>query len=238
MSAKFIDISEVVSMFLDEHDKSVGDEDKAWIFAFRGLSLMHFNTSAEPKTVRLPVLANKTVQFPSDYVKWSKVGILNEKGELITLIINDSLTEFKDTNPSRLTSISADVNTGDIGVYNSYLNFWNGVAYSQLFGVGFGLQNFGECRVDEGNNMIVLSPNFRYDKVILEYISCPEKDYDYKIDVRLREALISFIAWKFKLGSRADFYANYIEGDRMMHPFDVQKFQQVIREGSKFCLKL
>lgn len=238
MSAKYIPISEPVAEFLYKNRKSGADEDLAWITAFRGMELMHFNTSAEPKTVRISDNGNKTFSFPLDYVQWNKVGLLNERGELLTLIVNDSLTTYKDNNHNRLSSLTTDVNTGSGIVNNMYLNYWDGAAYTPLYGAGYGLQNFGEFRVDEKNDLVIAPSDFKYGSIIFEYISCPEKDYDYKIDRRLRRALIAFLEWEFKLGTRESFYANYIEGDRMMHPFDIQKFQQVVREGSKFCLKL
>jgi len=154
MSAKYIPIMEVVAQFLDEYDKSVGDEDKAWGMAFRGLELMHFNTAAEPKTVMLPILGNKTALLPSDYVNWNKVGIRGEDGKVLTLIINDALTEYKDLHPDRLSQITADVNNGSYS--NVWLNWWSDGIYQPLFGLGYGVQNFGECRVDEKNNLIIL----------------------------------------------------------------------------------
>lgn len=240
MSGKFIPILEVVSEFLDQYDKSVGDADKAYIMAFRGLENMHFNISAEPKTVRLPKLANNTVMFPSDYVQWSKVGLLNTAGELITLRINKSLTTFRDNNPNRLSLLTADVNNGAerLAFANAYLNFWNGNGYCPLFGVGHGIQNFGECRIDEKNNLVVLGTNFQYDHIIFEYISCPEKDQDYMVDRRLREPLITFIAWKFKLDTDINYYARLTESRRMISPFNLQTLNQVIREQNKFCLKM
>lgn len=237
MAAKHIPLMEVVSQFLDENDKSIGDEDKAWGIAFRGMELMYYNTASEPKTVQMAVLPNKTVVFPSDYVQWCKIGLINEHGKVVPLIVNNALTTLASDMPNRLTKIQGNINN-DYWGNETWLNFWNGNMYTPLFGVGHGLENYGECRVDETNNIIILNPDFRHDSIVLEYISTPEKDYDYKIDRRLREPLIAFLNWKFKLGTRQDFYAAYIEGDRMMHPFEVQTFQQVVREGSKFCLKL
>lgn len=239
MTAKYIPLMECVAFFLDQHDKSGADEDKAWGIAYRALELMHYNTTAEPKTVRIPLLSNKTAKLPADYVQWCKVGLLNERGELITLIINDKLTTYRDTHPNRLQLISADVNdgVGSGNLTNVYLNSWNGFGYAPLFGAGVGLQNFGECRVDETKKIIVFAPDFKYDNCTFEYISCPEKDHDYKIDRRLREAVIAFIEWKFKLGNRTEFYAAYNEANRQINPFEIQKFQQIIREQNKFCVK-
>ena len=240
MSAKFIPIQECVAQFLDQYDKTGADVDKAWINAFRGLENMHYNISAEPKTIRIPVDGNKTAQLPSDYVQWSKIAVLNNNGELITIILNKSLTNYADMATNRLALLTADVNTGinSGSIANTYLNWWNGTGYQPLFGIGRGIQNFGECRVDEKNNIIVLSTTFQYDHIILEYISCPERDADYMVDRRLREPLITFIAWKFKLDTDVNYYARLTEARRMIQPFNLQRFNQIIREQNKFCLKL
>ncbi len=239
MSAKYITLKEVVAEFLDQYEKSNADFDMAWIIAFRGLENMHFNVSAEPKTVRLVINGNMTATLPPDYVKWTKIGLINQNGEVSTLRIDNALTTFRDTHPNRLELITADVNNGWIGSLESspFLNYYQDGLYTPLFGIGGGLIQFGECRVDEANNIIVLPPNYRFDNVLLEYISCPTRDDDYKVDRRLREALITFIAWKFRLDTDTNYYARLTEARRLLHPVNLQYFSQIIREGGKFCLK-
>lgn len=239
MSAKYISIKEVVAEALDECDKSIGDFDKAWLFAYRGLEDMHYNITAEPKTVRLPVNGNKTVTIPADYVSWVKIGLVNNLGEVSTLRINNSLTTFRDNNPNRLELLTADVDSGWSGnnSVTPFINYYNNGSYTPLFGIGNALIQFGECRVDEKNNVIVLPPDYKYDDLLLEYISCPERDDDYKVDRRLREPLIAFIAWKFKMGTDTSYYARLTESRRKIKPIHLQYFNQIIREGGKFCLK-
>ena len=236
MSAKYIPLTEIVAQFLDQHDKSGADKDKVWGLCYRALELMHYNTQAEPKTLRLPVLPNKIVQFPSDYIQWSKVGIMNSAGETVTLVVNNKLTKWADQSPNRLSLM-----VGDVQGYNPvsfWVNYWDGYGYSPLYGVGYGVENFGEFTIDERNELIVLNPDFKYQYVLFEYICAPEKDYDYKIDRRLREAVIEFVMWKYQLSTREEFYAAYAESRRMIDPFNIQTFNQVIREQNKFCLKL
>lgn len=240
MSAKYETIQAVVAYFLDQYDKSAGDQDKAYIMAYRGLSNMHFNISAEPKTVRLPVLANQTVLFPADYLNWVKIGILNNNGEVSTLKINNALTTYKDLNPNRISDLTPDITDAWIGGATvPYVNYYNNGIFQTLYGTGqAGLVQFGGCRVDEKNNVIVFEPEFRFSHVILEYISAPEKDTDYLVDVRLREALIAFIAWKFNLDTRQNFYAAQIEARRMIQPIKMQNIEEVIRRNERFTLKL
>lgn len=238
MSARYEPLKTTVSYFEDQYDKSTGDSDKYWLLGLRGLESMHYNISAEPKTVRLPVNANQTVNFPADYVDWVKVGILNNKGELNTLKINNALTKFKDNNPNRLSLLTPDITDTWLSNANPfYLNYFNNGIYGTLYGAGGGIVTYGECRIDDVNNIIILSPDFKYESVIFEYISSPEKDIDYMVDVRLREALIAFIAWKCNLDSRQNYYAALTESRRMIKPIRMQSFQQTIRENEKFCLK-
>ena len=239
MTAKYITLREVIAMFCDQYDKSIGDFDKYWIMGFRGLEDMHFNISAEPKTVRLPINGNNTVTLPADYVAWVKIGIMDNLGQVSTLRINNSLTTFRDNNPNRLDLLTADVNSGWGGsnLNMPFLNFYYNGVYTPLFGIGGGLIQFGECRVDEKNNVIVLPSDYRFDSLLLEYISCPERDDDYMVDRRLREPLITFIAWKLKLDTDTNYYARLVEARRKITPVHLQTFNQIIRENQKFCLK-
>lgn len=239
MTAKYITLREVIAMFCDQYDKSIGDFDKYWIMGFRGLEDMHFNISAEPKTVRLPINGNNTVTLPADYVAWVKIGIMDNLGQVSTLRINNSLTTFRDNNPNRLDLLTADVNSGWGGsnLNMPFLNFYYNGVYTPLFGIGGGLIQFGECRVDEKNNVIVLPSDYRFDSLLLEYISCPERDDDYMVDRRLIEPLITFIAWKLKLDTDTNYYARLVEARRKITPVHLQTFNQIIRENQKFCLK-
>lgn len=239
MSAKYEPIKATVSFFMDQYIKSDGDQDLYYLLAYRGLENMHYNISAEPKTVRLPVSANQTVDFPADYVDWVKIGILNNNGEISTLKINNALTTFRDNNPNRLSQLTPDITDGWINNQNApYINFFDNGMYQTLFGIGGGLVTYGDCRVDENNNIVVLSPNFKYDSILFEYISSPKRDNDYLVDVRLREALIAFIAWKCNLDSRQNFYAAQIEARRMIKPIKLQSFQETIRLNEKMTINV
>lgn len=236
MLAKHIQLKSVVSMFLDANNKSMGDFDMCWVLAFRAMEKIGYAMAYEPKTVRLPVSGNMTVTFPSDYVSWTKIGVLNEKGEVSTLKINNALTTFKDLNPNRLQQIDGDISSGFLTLTTSpfFFNYYYNNQYSQLFGVGGGLIQYGECRVDEGNNVIILPPDFKFTSIILEYLSSPEMDGDYQILTTMKEAVIAFIEWKMKLAPRELFYAEMIEARRTLpkKKFTLQSMNQVIRESN------
>lgn len=232
---QYVPLKRIVSYMIDETNESIGSFDRAWVLAFRGLVDMLFDVTAEPLTVRLPLLGNKTVPFPSDYLAWVKIGVLNENGEVSTLKINNALTTFKDTNPNRLQQINGDINDAAPLLLGSpfYLNYYYNNTYQPLFGVGGGLIQYGECRVDDENNIIVLPPDFRFDSIILEYFSSPEKNGDYTVPIVAQEAIIAFIKWKSKTGSRDEYYAAKIEARRRMPKKKVhlQQINQVLRES-------
>lgn len=240
-TAQYEPLKTIVSYVLDANDKSMGDFDKAWILGFRGLHDLNYNISAEPKTVRIPVLPNKTAPLPSDYLAWSKIGVLNSKGEITSIKVNNSLSTFRDTNPNRISDLTPDVNdnlpllTGN----PFYLNYYYNGMYQTLFGVGGGMIQFGECRFDERNGVIILNEDFRYDSVLLEYISAPQKDDDFMVESSLREAVIAFIEWKMKLAPEKSYYDRAIEARRRLpgKKVTLQNINDAIRHATGFYLK-
>lgn len=237
---KEVSLKQVVAYTLDENVNSVAEFDRYWVLAFRALVYMHFEILAEPVTKRLPVNANKTVYFPPDYLSWTKIGIMNEKGEVCTLKVNDALSTFKDNNPNRLPVIP-NVNNAVPTMVGSplYLNYYYNGVYQNYYGLRGGLIQFGECKVDEENKVIVLNPEFRYANILLEYISSPQKNDDYTIPIYAQEAVIAFIKWKTKQGNAREFYnelkvtRRHLNGKKV----SLQKVNQVLRESTGQFLK-
>jgi hypothetical protein len=239
---RYTPLKRIVSMFLDQQDKSIGDWDKCWLMAFRALSVMKFAATAEVKTVRLPVNGNLTVTLPSDYISWSKIGVMNNNGEIAALKINNQLTTFRDNNPNRLEALTPDVNNGfGLSTFPYFVNYYGGNGYycAPLFGLGSGLIQYSECRVDEKNGVIILAPDYPFPDLMLEYISCPERDEDYQIETCLVEAVIAFIEWKMKLNTEQNFYARFTEGRRSLpnKRVTLQELNQAIRQNTGFKIK-
>lgn len=232
----YIPLKTIVSYTVDELNSSDGDFDKYWILAFRALVDMFLDITAEPITVRLPVSPNQTVPFPADYISWVKIGILNADGQVSTLKINNAISTFKDNNPNRLTQLDPDITDKLPILLNSpfYVNYFYNGMYQPLFGVGGGLIQYGDCRVDEKNRVVVLSPHFKYDHIIFEYFSSPEKNGDYTVPIQTQEAIIAFIKWKTKTGSRDEYMAEKISARRRMpkKKISLQQINQVIRESN------
>ena len=51
-----------------------------------------------------------------------------------------------------------------------------------IFGIGGGLIQYGSCRVDEENRVVILDEHFKYEQIIFECIVSPEKNGDYRND--------------------------------------------------------
>jgi hypothetical protein len=239
---QYTQLKRIVSYFLDECEKSMGDYDKAWIIAFRALTEIGLNISFEPTTFRLPVnTGNMTVALPSGYLKWTKIGIINESGEVVFLKRNTSLTKWRDNNPNRLTSIFSDIPDQDVSQFASspyFYNYYFGNTYSPYFGAGGGtLLTYGDFDVDEVNNLIVLQPNFQFADILLECIVSPQQNADYQIQTCCQEAVIAFLKWKFKMGTEQEYYSRLIEARRKLKPITLQEIQQAIRENMKYSLK-
>lgn len=231
----------VVAYALDQYDKSMGEFDKAWLLGFRAINDIERNFAAEPKSVRLPVGGNKTVTLPNDYVSYSKIGIVNDKGEVVCLKTNNALSIFRDNNPDRITDLYADINDLNVTLANTpfFLNYYYNGLYQNLFGVGGGLITYGSCRVDERNNVIILNEDFQYDSIILEYISSPQKDEDYMIDTGLREAVIAFIGWRMKMDTEQNYYARCTEARRRLpnKRVNLTNINEVLRQATGQYLK-
>lgn len=238
---KYVSMKRIVSYFLDESGKSEGDFDRAWIIAFRGYIKIGLQMAFEPTTFRLPVnTGNMTVPLPAGYLFWTKIGVLNGSGEVSTLKVNTGLTTWRDTNPNRLANISPDVPDLDVSMYLQspfFYNYYFGSVYSPYFGIGGGLVQYSDIKVDEVNNIIVLSPQYPFPDILIECVISPQCNNDYVIPISCQEAVISFLNWRFKLGSREDFYSEMVEARRNLKPITLQEIQQAIREQTKFSLK-
>lgn len=239
---QWVPLKQVVSYALDECEKSYSDFDRAWIIGLRALVDMNFDVAGEPKTVRIELNGNKTATIPSDNIGWSKVGLLDNNGCISTLKINNGLTTWMDTSPNRITKLADSEINNSIGLLSNgvpYINYYYEGNYCNLFGIGGGLIQYGECKVDEKNGVIIFPPDFQYNSIMFEYLSSPERNEDYKVELRFQEAVISFIKWKFKLGTAAEYYAMVIAGRRRggKKKVTLQGIAQVLREGNGMALR-
>src|SRR5690606_32192056 len=181
---QWISLDECVNAYIDEAELSNHKYFKLWNLAFRGLNEMGMDSFFAVKSVKLPVNANLTVTLPEDYVNYTKVGVLNQQGEIIPLGVNSKLTSAFDLQPTRLEQTQDDTILTEYDQSGFWwYNYWNGYGMSNLYGVPSGAPFIGSFKIDNANGVIVLSQHFMNDYVMLEYVPSPKPGQEYFIPI-------------------------------------------------------
>lgn len=192
----YVTLDSIILDYLTESEQSNNRYVKCFHLAFRGFEQMGLDAFYAIRSVKLPMDANFTVQLPADFMNWTKVGVLNDRGEIIPLHHNDKLTTFADLSSTRLTQ------TEDNTLWNydesSWNNFWNGGAFVNIYGTPSGQPFVGSFKVDLTNGVILLDEHFDYSYVMLEYVSSPVAGQEYYVPIQFREAVIAWLWWKDK----------------------------------------
>jgi len=198
-------LRQIIAQFLDSADQSSHQFRRLYNIGVRGCKEFNLDITGQFKTVLLPVNPNKTVTLPQDYLTYSKMGIVNERGEIITFTKNEQLSQYHAIYTQQVERNEGVPELTTIGNYVAplpypylYSNYWNGGTSYNLFGLNSGTANITEFDIDEGAGVILLNQHTRYEEMLLEYLSdgYDELADDYKIDVRAEEAFICYLRWK------------------------------------------
>lgn len=203
-----IPLKTLVAELIDAKDSSSHEFRRLYNIGVRGIREFNTDIVGTFKTSLLDVNANKTVTLPDDYISYSKVGIINEKNEIVTLRLNNQLTNYNDghtTKSDRFEGVPKLTTITNPSIPYSYpyvyYNFFISNQSYNLFGIGGGGQNIGDYKFDEDCGVLILGSFFQYEKVLLEYLSdgmdCDADDYT--IDSRAGEALLAYMRWKSSL---------------------------------------
>lgn len=254
-TAKYISLEDVVKNYMSEADYSGAAFLRMYHLAIRGYDDIWQDISRAPKTRKLTVLDNKTVELPSDYVQWIKVGVINEKGEVATLRRNDKLSGYAATDNSRnavLPTLTSDqlLDTKDYMYRNFYDDGINN--YYNLFGLPAGTQNIGEFKVLDEDGVIILSPEFGDSEIILEYLATPYQEGEtVLIPIQIREAIIAWLAWmdirsrassrRVNIGEkqirRREYYNQRRLARARLQPFRTGDINDVVRMNNNLTVK-
>jgi hypothetical protein len=191
--------------------------------------------------------------LPDDYLNYSKVGVLNSQGEIIPMGYNNRLTTFADLQPDRLT-VTQDNTITDLIQFNTpiWYNYWNNGAFSSLYGLPSGSPFIGSFKVDNHNGVILLSENFGYEYIMLEYVASPKQGEEYYIPIQFKTALMWYIAYndiamlpntrKGTLGDKEQRKRAYHNERRVANaryrPVDLQSAYQWNMEQQRLTVKL
>lgn len=193
----YISLDSCITDYLVESEQSNHKYFKLFHLAFRGMEQLGLDFFYQIKAVKLPINSNLTVALPADYLNWTKVGVLNDRGEIIPLYYNDKLTTYGDLQSDRLSKTQDDtlLDWSQWNV-NTWCNYWNGTSFTNIYGVPSGAPFVGSFKVDNANGVILLNESFAYPYLMLEYMSSPKEGEEYYLPVQFREALIAWLSWK------------------------------------------
>ncbi len=250
-TARWVQLDEVVKEYISQAELNMAHYRRLWNIAFRGLEDMMFNIYQMPKTTKLTVLPNKTVKLPGDYVSYVKIGVLNSEGEVATLTKNPNMSMYAQELSNR-TDVNTDAPVDPTNIRDFvYLNYDNNGSLFNLYGLGGFLMSAGNFNIDEETGIIILDNGFEYEYVILEYLSSPREDEEYKVPILIKEALISWIAWKdyeykpmgrrFQEMSKEQRRVNYVREKKKaklrINPVRLWEANDIIRAGEVLAVK-
>lgn len=193
---QWIEIDECINSYISESEQSIHKFYKLWQMAFRLMTDLGLDFFYQIRSVKLPVNPNYTVELPADYLNYSKVGVLNDIGEIIPLRYNDKLTTYAEFSAERVQK------TQDDTLFNFFLfntpiwyNYWTGNSFTTLYGLPSGAPFVGNFKIDNNAGLILLDESFFYDYIMLEYIASPQEGQVYYIPIQFKEAMIAGLAW-------------------------------------------
>jgi len=195
---QWIPLDEPINSYLSRSEQGIHKFAKCWHIAYEGMQELGIDFFYNIKSVKLPINPNFTVDLPSDYLNYSKVGVLNDSGEVIPLKYNDKLTTYAEFSPDRFSK------TQDSTLYNFFLfntpiwyNFWTGNSFTTLYGMPSGAPFVGNFKIDNNAGVILLDETFAYPYIILEYVASPPTNGDSVfVPVQFKEAMMWWIAWQ------------------------------------------
>ena len=248
----FIRLDDCINAYLDEAELSIHKYYKCFNLAFRAMDELGLDFFYQIKTSKLPINANKTVNIPSDLLQYTKIGVLNGKGEIIPLYHNNKLTNYADLFPDRIakTQDNPTINLNPAG--NVFNNYWDNGTCMALYGLPSGAPFIGSFKVDLNSGIILLDHNFAYDYLMVEYVASPKQGEDYYIPIQFKEAIISYLGWKDirflpstrrgNLGDKRDRKHEYYNERRLAYaryvPFTPQEAHQLNMESTRLTVKI
>lgn len=194
----FISLDSVINDYIDESEQSIHKYAKLFNIAYRGMEKMGLDFFYKIKSVKLPVnTTNYTCELPNDYITYTKIGVLNSKGEIIPLKFNSKLTFYADQLPNRQGMTDDNTISDWYNLYSPfYYNYWDGYGFTNVYGAPSGTPEVGSFNIDDSNGVILLNQNFYYDYLMIEYLSSPNPEQQYMIPIQFREAMIAWLAWR------------------------------------------
>jgi hypothetical protein len=189
---QFIPLDSCITDYLVQSEQSNQKYFKLFHLAFRGMDELGIDFFYQVRTSKIPVESNKTVKIPSDFINYTKIGILTADGQIAPLSYNEKFTNYASLDPNRVSKVGGE---GYSAQSNVWYNYNDGQGFSNLYGLPGGT-TIGSFKMDAAAGVIILDLDFPYDYVMMEYVAAPKDDQEYFIPRVFREAMIAWLDWK------------------------------------------
>ena len=258
-------IDQIVREYMIEKgDQTEHSYPRLLTLAINGLRELELDVSGVPKMISLELKDDLTVDLPSDYINYVRIGTCDSSGNIQSLGLNNQmcLPRSSDNCGDPRTEINTNIGFGVTsnikgGLYNQNNlsegaadHFRNSETTGRMFGLGGGQNAFGEYRIDHERNTIQFSSSTATNVIVLEYISdLSRADGSFIIHPFIIETLKCYVAWAdirrkkntSKQDSelaRRDFYNAKLNSQRRYGSVNIAEAMQAIRKGFKLAPKL
>lgn len=221
--------------------------------AVSGLRELNMDVSGIPKVVHLPVSTIDTISLPSDYIKYTRIGLCANDGTIHSLGANGAMCLKRETDSCGNIISEPRSNTGQNGLlllgWDGFAdNYHNGEMSGRFFGIGGGVTSNGYYRVDSAKGLIQLSSlPANTTHIVLEYIGqITTVDDSYQVHPFIVELLKSWIRWQVQLNNpnsqlgrvqmmEANYWSNYRIATRRFSSGTLDEWVDAIRFGVKLA---
>ncbi len=190
---------------------------RMFIIGVAGVRELHLDINGIIKTVELSINPSQTVDLPSDYVKYSKIGIIGCDGRIHSLGLDDdlALNDVYNNCGQRIMRNQFPCNCGTacggscggFGFVGNGLWPWGGLwgngAWENaggIFGLGGGNNVNGYFRYDRAANQLLLANMCdNSDSIVLEYVADLSQDSegDFIVHPFEIETIKAWMSWKY-----------------------------------------
>lgn len=178
LKSGYVTIGSIVdSVIADLDEGTTHNWDRYLHFALRGVQTWQMDSAQEVITKILTPNGYNAIDFPDDYLDWTKVGIqLGDK--IITFGVNDDIALEHDTDECGNPKLNSPADCNCTDYHDGYGGYWfhnvineYGEHLGKSFGYGGGGSFQGYFRVDKDRKQIQFDGNVSAKKIYLEYIS-------------------------------------------------------------------
>ena len=236
----------IQNLLIDEGKNTESEYLRYYNIALRGLKELNIDVQRNIKSVALIIKDNGTIDFPTDYVGYTKLGLTDETGRLHVL----GNEKRRVLNPEFTDTLSSASSSSDD--YFIFRNFLADGSLGSIYGAGGGNNANGYYTEDRGNNRFLFTGVSTGQSIVLEYITDGTEGVsaqEIKVDPYAEEALMAFIHWRAiqrkrgiqqfeKESARRDYFNEKRLAIARLSKFRKEEAFQASRKGFKQAPKL